>query len=151
MHRETGFFVVERPIGYALTAAGEGVALAVQARNERELERAAAPLGRSPAVLPSQKQAAASEPTASPKPACTAPAECECRECKAERCARCRLLLQELSAAVHAFSAENGPFMRAYAHLSYQQVDDGKKRLEALGKTVREAQRRFREHTVDAH
>ena len=151
MHRESGFFVVERPVGYTLTAAGEGVALAVQAREERERARAAAPLGRSPAVLPSQKQAAASEPTALPKSDCTAPADCACRECKAERCARCRLLLQELSAAVHAFSAENGPFVRAYAHLTYQQVHEGKKRLESLGKNVRVAQNRFREHTRDHH
>lgn len=147
MHRETGYFVVERPIGYALTEAGEKVAVEL----ERDRAAAAAPLGRSPAVLPSQKQAAASEPTAPPKPACTAPAECECRECKAERCSKCRTLLQELSAAVHAFSAENGPFVRAYAHLTYQQVHEGKKRLESLGKNVRAAQTRFREHTRDAH
>lgn len=176
MHRDSGYFVVERPIPYGLTPSGEGMALAIQARAEREQARASAPLGRSPAVLPSQKQAAASEP------------ECaglhndwnaagKCADCGAEqtdasrvaqlesardsarpdprppaaKCKACRELLQELSKAVHAFSAENGPFVRAYAHLSVSQVAEGKKRLEALGKTVREAQQRFRAHTLDAH
>src|SRR5262245_2655726 len=174
MHRLPGYYVVDRPIGYALTAAGEGVALAVQ-RRAGQAGRAAAPLGRSRDALPSQKQGTPAQPkTAVPRGsatqaveapgesptvagttdkarACTAPAECECRECKAERCARCRMLLQELSKTVHAFSTENGPFVRAYAHLTYQQVHEGKKRLESLGKVVRVAQERFREHTRDNH
>lgn len=154
MARKTEFQYVDKPVGYVLTEAAEAYFRTSRRppyEPDPDERPAVAPLGRSPAVLPSQKQAAASEPTAPPKSACTAPAECECRECKAERCSRCRSLLQELSVAVHAFSAENGPFVRAYAHLTYQQVHEGKKRLESLGKTVREAQRRFREHTVDAH
>lgn len=65
---------------------------------------------------------------------------------EAERCAKARELLHALSVAVYAFSDANGPFVRAYAHLSYSQVRDGKRELEALGAAVRKARNALHEH-----
>lgn len=98
------------------------------------------PLGRSPAVLPSQKQVAASGPPsskASPIPA---------RPEEERHCTECRRLLSELSHAVHDFSEVNGPFVRSYPLLSYSQVAAGKQALEELGARVNEARERFKRH-----
>lgn len=157
MHRELGFFVVDRPIGYTLTERGIDVTNDLRAAEAAARRTAAKPrLGRSPAVLPSRKHAAASEPTVAVTTEVPVSQEPESiARCVRDgafptridpECAYCKDLLRELLAATDAFTTVSKPFVRLYARLSYSQVRDGKFRLESLGKAVHVAKQAYDRH-----
>ena len=92
-------------------------------------------LGRSPAVLPGQKQGAASEP---PPPELQPYEKASCRQCKA--------LLRELGAATDAFTEFTRPRLRRYAAMSYGQVLEFKAQLAPLSRRVKAAREAYEKH-----
>lgn len=94
-----------------------------------------AALGRSPAVLPGQKQGAASEP---PPPELQPYEKASCRQCKA--------LLRELGAATDAFTEFTRPRLRRYAAMSYGQVLEFKAQVAPLSKRVKAAREAYEKH-----